>query len=333
MHIGIVGAGVAGSYLSYRLSKQHTVEVFERKTREDLARNCAWGTSRRTLQRYCDICGLDPQEYLHHTCRKFLSDIYVNRDSISFNKRKFLLDLLGKSEATVHFENTLVRQKIKEYDLVIDATGPYRELLPKSRGKLSQSWISPTFQLDVRSDELPNDFYCRPRGVGYLWVVPQEENKAKVGCGSFDYNPKKAVMEFLADKAYEETYRTGGFVRMLPPSKSKPFHVKGESFVIGVGESIGTVSPIDGEGITSCLLCSDIFLSVFQNNSGLEKIAKRYEQKILREFEWIDSQFKFIRALRFENRFSQFLHLLKLSVPAYSARKVSKVGMLMSPLT
>lgn len=51
MHIGIVGAGVAGSYLSYRLSKQHTVEVFERKAREDLARDCAWGTSRRTLQR------------------------------------------------------------------------------------------------------------------------------------------------------------------------------------------------------------------------------------------------------------------------------------------
>ncbi|NIU84416.1 MAG: hypothetical protein GWN64_13315, partial [Candidatus Thorarchaeota archaeon] len=90
-------------------------------------------------------------------------------------------------------------------------------------------------------------------------------NKTKVGCGGFDRNPKQEVEAFLAGKQYEELYRTGGIVRMIPPSRSRPFFEAEAPPIVGVGESIGTVSPISGEGISCTLRCSDIFLDALSS--------------------------------------------------------------------
>lgn len=328
MRLAIAGAGVAGAYLSYRLAQNYSVEVFERNAAEALGRNCAWGTNLRVLKKYCKICGLNPREYLLHVCKELLSDIYVNSDSVIVDKRRFLLDLLEKSEADVHFQKRVKPSDLRAFDLVIDATGPYRALLPPPHANLSGNWICPTFQVDVISTELPTDLYFVPRGIGYLWVFPQGNNKAKVGYGGFDRNPKQEVETFLAGKQYEELFRTGGIVRMVPPSRSQPFFAAGPPPIIGVGESIGTVSPLSGEGISCTLRCSDILLDALTSGGTFTEIALRYEEKILNEFAWIERQFTFIKEVRFGDRISQFSSLFTVGTPSYVAWDVSKFGLL-----
>ncbi len=333
MRLAIAGAGVAGAYLSHRLSQKYTVEVFERKSAEDLGRNCAWGTNLSILRKYSKLCGLNPKHYILHVCKELLSDIYVNRDSVIVDKREFLLDLLEKSEAQVHFQKRARTSDLGNFDLVIDATGPSRALLPPPCAPSSGNWICPTFQVDLLSSELPTDLYFVPRGIGYLWVFPQGGNRAKVGYGGFDRNPKQEIEAFLAGKKYEEFYRTAGMVRMIPPSRSRPFFKLGTPPIFGVGESIGTVSPISGEGISCTLHCSDILLDALTSKENLRELALHYEENILNEFAWIDRQFTFINEVRFGDRCSQFWSLLKMSTPSYVAWDVSKVGLLTRPIS
>lgn len=327
MKIAIVGAGVAGSYLSFHLSKQHSIDVYEKRVPEELAKDCAWGTSWRTLKQYCSVCDLSPEDYLFHICDEFHSTVYVNRDTISFDKRQFFLDILKKSEAKVHYDTKIRKNDITGYDLIIDATGAQRTLLPKSSNSPAK-WLIPNFQAEIYSTELPPEFLFDPRGIGYFWIFPQAKNRFKVGCGSFNRNPKKEVEAYLANKEYKSCSRKGGLVRMLPPSKSQPFYVKGSPPIIGVGESIGTVAPISGEGITPTLYCADLFINTLEKGEKIAEIAKLYEQQVLTKFQWIENQFKFIKSLRFHNRLTQLWNLLHIKIPSYAAWEISKIGMI-----
>ncbi|KXA90159.1 hypothetical protein AKJ61_01315 [candidate division MSBL1 archaeon SCGC-AAA259B11] len=159
MKIGIAGGGIAGSYLAFSLSKNHVVEVYEEKTRERVGEDCACGTSMRTLEKYASLLNRAPSDYVRHTCSEFLSKVFENRDAVTFNKNKLILDFLEKSEADVNFKQKVERENLRGFDLVIDATGCCRSLLPPPRNELERNWVCPCFQADVISEELPKDFY------------------------------------------------------------------------------------------------------------------------------------------------------------------------------
>lgn len=74
-------------------------------------------------------------------------------------------------------------------------------------------------------------------------------------------------------------------MRISPPSKSTPF--TDEKKTIGVGESIGTVYALLGEGIIPSTICADIFV---QNIDDM----KLYEQKILEQFKIYSLVFNFV---------------------------------------
>lgn len=329
MEIAIVGAGVAGSYLAFQLSKQHSIDVYEKRLPEDIAKDCAWGTSWRTLRHYCRVCNLSPKNYLFHICDTFRSTVYVNRDTISFDKRQFLLDILKKSDANVIYDTKVSKNDLTGYDLLIDSTGAQRTLLPKTANALSEKWFVPNFQVEIHTTKLPKEFLFDPRGIGYFWSFPQANKRFKIGCGSFTRNPKQEVESYLAAKEYSCIYQTGCLVRLYPPSKSHPFHcLSRPQPIIGVGECIGTVSPLSGEGITATLHCADLFIDAFKKRKKLKDIAKLYKEKVLTEFRWIERQFKFIRSLRFHNRLKQLWHLLHIEIPQYMAWNISKRGII-----
>lgn len=329
MKIAIVGAGVAGSYLAFRLSKQHSINVYEKRSPENLAKDCAWGTSWRTLKHYCRVCGLSPKNYLFHICDTFRSTVYDNRDTISFDKRQFLLDILKKSDGKVYYDTKVSKNDLTGYDLLIDSTGAQRTLLPQTANTLYEEWFIPNFQVEIHTTELSKEFLFDPRGIGYFWIFPLANKRFKIGCGSFNCNPKQEVETYLAGKEYDYVYQTGCIVRLCPPSKSLPIYCLSKSQpIIGVGESIGTVSPISGEGITPTLRCADLFIDAFKKKEKLKDIAKLYKEKVLTEFRWIETQFKFIRSLRFHNRLKQLWHLFHTEIPQYAAWSISKRGII-----
>ncbi len=314
MKVGIAGAGVAGSYLAHKLSNDNEVVVFDKREKKELGNHCAWGTSRRTLKKYTEELGLEPSKYLLKSEKKFITNFFVNRDTITFDKNQFLTDILESGKFETKFQEKVTRYKLKDFDLIIDATGAERDILPESKNELNSNWYIPCFQLLVESESLPNDFYFEIKGSGYLWVFPLNGNKYRVGCGAFDKNPRAETENFLEGKDHEILSRDGSMIRLIPPSKSRPFFVNTDPPVIGVGESIGIVSPLTGEGITHALKGANILL----NNLQLDKIKKEslyYEKDILEEFDWIDSQWNFMLSLRFRNKIDTFFKLLQLPIP------------------
>ena len=76
--------------------------------------------------------------------------------------------------------------------------------------------------------------------------------------------------------------------------------------VIGVGESIGCVFPMLGEGIIPSLLCCNIFLEVFDKN-GSTFDFKEYRRKVLGKFRYYDDVYKIVR-LKMDGKLSTVKH-------------------------
>ena len=75
--------------------------------------------------------------------------------------------------------------------------------------------------------------------------------------------------------------------------------------IIGVGESIGCVFPMLGEGIIPSLLCSEIFLNVFKSSKQFD--FNRYRSLVLKKFSYYDDVYKIVR-LKMSNKLSSIKH-------------------------
>jgi flavin-dependent dehydrogenase len=65
---------------------------------------------------------------------------------------------------------------------------------------------------------------------------------------------------------------------MSSPYNSKPFVVSDR--IVGVGESIGTVSPLGGDGNLYAMQCAEMLV---ENWDDLDK----YSQSVLKKFDWM----------------------------------------------
>ena len=334
MRIAIVGAGVAGGYLARQLSPRFNVDIFENQEPERWGRDCAWITDRSHFRRFCLKCGLRPDDYVLHPGLEFVSDMYQANAPVIYHKNRFLRDLVGGSGAALHKGRARL-DDLSGHDLAVDATGWRRALLPRTA--CHTQWLLPYYQIEVEGQGLPPHAHVEQRGIGYLWVFPMglDARRVKLGCGSFDVNPKRAVHEYLRrgmegrDRRIVPSSAVGCNIRMVSPARSLPFHVPGAPFLIGCGESVGTVCPLSGEGITTSLMCADILADMLKEclpQGSLEGAAGAYEKRLLREFAWIDGQFEFLAALRHGGRASQLLKMLRLVIPYYMCAWFSRVN-------
>ncbi len=292
MKIAIVGLGPAGSYLSALLRGRHDVDVFEGQTRERFSSTCAWGTGYAGIIPLLSEIGLDYDDYLYHRGRK----IYVYaHDKVTlmraphlstFDKPRLILDMADGSN--VKF-GTYVRPGDLEskYDLVVDATGPYRRILgPADTGN---DLVIPTVQYLVKYDSQPfDDFYVEPFDsyTGYLWYFPLRDGEAYVGAGDAAKHHEKRVSIFREKYPWkEEIKKMGKPIRVASPKAVTPF-TRGN--VVGVGEAVGTVFPILGEGILPSMLCAKMLA---ENLSDLG----RYESEVKERFSVYDDAYNFIR--------------------------------------
>jgi len=338
MRIAIVGAGVAGCYLARQLSAHFQVDIFEKRRKRNWGRDCAWITNWGHWSRFCEKAGLHPSDYVCCRASRFISDTYEANDPAIFDKNRFLRDLVESSPATVHKARVEKASDLPDYDLLVDATGFSRALLPRD-GDMSE-WMLPCYQVEVEGESLPDEFRIEQKGTGYLWFFPlqQDGKRARVGCGSFDVSARRAVLECLSEHLGENNYRAvrsgvvGGMIRMIPPSRSRPLYVAGRPFLIGVGESVGTVSPLSGEGILPALECADILAGLLKAGRAewrLEAIAREYERRVLKEFDWMEAQFRFLQAVRLGNRVLQLIAMARVRIPDCMAARFRWGGVLL----
>ncbi len=297
MKIAVVGMGVSGSYLSNQLSGNsssggHQVTSFERYPKKKYQCVCAWGTSKHYISRYAEKCGLNFDEYILHEGGTMLVSMGGTEVEaplcglVTFDKHRFLHDMQRGQK--IRFGSFIRSEEDLNgrYDLIIDATG-LRTLLPRIQ---QREVMIPCVQYTVKYQDPPfDDFYVEilEDMSGYLWYFPLGNGRAHVGAGDLNHG-HQAILQRFFDRFGGEKEEFGGKpVRICPPRYCQPFRL---GKVVGVGESIGTVFPLLGEGIIPTLQCSDLLLSHLDD-------LDRYCSEVLSQFSFYGTAYNFLEPL------------------------------------
>ncbi|HYO07139.1 MAG TPA: NAD(P)/FAD-dependent oxidoreductase [Phototrophicaceae bacterium] len=325
MKVAIIGIGVAGAYLMNQLSSFRDVKVtgFERMEEKNHDAVCAWATCDNVMSKYAKKCGLDFENYVLHDGKRMTVDVGKGNDAsdcgggggggnncmninlkgmVSYDKLKLIQDMIKGTD--IVFNKVPEKNQLEQdFDVIVDSTGFHRHYLPKLKDEL---WI-PCIQYKVKYDKnIPfDDFYLKafPSLSGYFWYFPLGNGYAHIGSGDFRRKHTNEFLEFFLKK-YDCTIikKVGRPVRITPPSKCIPFSDGKKT--VGVGESIGTVYPLLGEGIIPSTICADIFINNLDN-------LDRYYKEILSKFKIYTIVYNFIK-MKISNNFSVFKNFFDL---------------------
>jgi flavin-dependent dehydrogenase len=300
LKIAVVGTGVAGAYLLNRIPSEHQVEAFEMRTEANWYTVCAWGTSQPFITDMVKQAGFNFEDYVLHKGKRMMVDLGDEqleiklKGLVTYDKHRLTHDMLqGKN---VHWGQQVKQANgnLSGFDMVVDATGVQRSLLPK----LKEDLLIPSLEYEVKSKELPyDDFVIKPYPglTGYWWYFPLGDGRAHVGAGDLFGKYRGELDEFVRKYKCEVVRRIGRPVRVTPPRFCEPFF---NGKVVGVGESIGTVYPMLGEGIIPSMQCANLFVDHLGDREG-------YRKAVLENFAIYAQVYKFIKA-KVEDRFSLF---------------------------
>ncbi len=319
-----MGMGVAGSYLMARLKDtEHHVTGYERSKQEKHDSICAWGTIKITMIELCNKVGIDFKNYVIHDGKKMHVKMHNQKQFdiglhglCTYNKIGLIQDFIKDCDVRYGEAPTLEEME-KEYDLIVDCTGFYRMYLPK----LERDFFVQTYEYRIEyEDKVPfDDFYIKPfPGMsGYFWYFPLGEKVAHIGAGDYNKKHVKETDEFFKKYGGKVTKTVGRPIRLATPDLCKPFF---SGKVVGVGESIGTVYPLLGEGIIPSMICADIFLKHINDNKGYEKEVDEY-------FKIYGKVFSFIRK-KIHHKFSIIKSLAEvLAIFRYMKKNEDRFGM------
>jgi flavin-dependent dehydrogenase len=284
-NIAIAGAGITGAYLYRHLSmKGLHVDLFDLPNGTKCGLTpCAWGTS-RGFNDLVEECDLNPESYvLHRPDHMRVDDVLIDADMMTIDKPRLIKDLLHG--ARVKRESP----DITRYDRVIDATGLSRAFLPP----IEKDLLLPCIQYRVRSEtRLENQI--RLGGVGYAWCFPLSNGTYHIGCGSLLKSPAEVLesLGWLNEKGIKKLCDCGARIRLTGPGQARPFVGNGPpEGVWGVGEGIGCVAPIAGDGIVTGMSTVKMLLKHWEDPDG-------YEKAVLQEFSWMEEERRVVDKLR-----------------------------------
>jgi len=288
MKIAIAGPGVAGSYL-YRLlyldRPNHEVDLYglPEQSTECQIHSCAWGVA-DAFKDLLHHLELNPSDYILRRFDKIqIGEIEYPALFYTIDKPRLITDLQSGTEIRY---GTVPMQ---DYDYIIDATGVARAYLPPPHGGDVRC---PTYQnrlvLDRPRYAPPVIF---PGKAGYAWVFPLSHTEFHVGAGSLLENPydllrRSNLFPLRPDPQHGVSIRCAckSAIRLSGPSAAAPYFYKK---VIGVGESIGCVSPIIGEGIVPAMECANVLIDHIRE-SVIQIPA--YIDAVQSTFAWMDAE-------------------------------------------
>lgn len=320
MKLAIVGAGVAGSYLGNRLQEDgHQIEIFESSRKESHWPVCAWGASKNMLETFSKDAGLKFDDYVLHRGKKLRMDLpnenieYLNlKGLVTYDKFKWEQDLCQGLSIKYGFHCKPESDFLSNFDYVIDCTGFHRSLLPRS----AQDFVIPSYEFLVENVSGIDEFYVMGyKGArGYFWFFPLGDGRGYMGAGDVD-RKYYGISEFFEKNPNARILRKiGRPIRLSPPKRMLPFH---NNNIIGVGESIGCVFPMLGEGIIPSLICCNIFKDVLNKHSIFD--AELYEKRVLKKFGYYDDVYRIVR-LKMDGKLSSVKHF-KLLMSMYRNMK------------
>ncbi|MDD5416487.1 MAG: NAD(P)-binding protein, partial [Candidatus Aenigmarchaeota archaeon] len=201
MKVGIVGCGIAGGYLAYRLSKYHDVTVFEHKKK--IGKKACSGL---VSERLWDFIPKN-EKLVKHRIRKIIihfpkKDIELIMDPammvLDHDKLDQYVASLGKAKILLNKHVTDVSGRTikadgKEYDFdyIIGADGPMSIVRKSINGK-TPKFLLGAFVYDKNDkDKKSNIVETWPLKNGFAWKIPRGD---KVEYGVME-DPKIAMRE------------------------------------------------------------------------------------------------------------------------------------------
>lgn len=308
MKIAIAGAGIAGSYLARLLEQKGiTTDLFYGSEHETACRcrSCGWGTP-IAIGSYLSATGCTLDDYLMEPMFSMNFDGLVAKTPLcTINKPSLLQDLTSGLTVT---KKQMEREDADGYDIVIDATGINRSFLPPCTSDL----VLPTMQHRVTVEPLGNQhleagvYGNRIPGLGYLWIFPLGKEQYHIGVGGIRLDQHESLMtQFYEENSgrfsFSPICSCSGNIRVASPYYSSPFyHFQKRQdgkylLIIGVGESIGTVSPFTGEGIVHSLECARLLADSWPDE-------KRYAALVMSQFGWMKKERETLDYLLSEGR-------------------------------
>jgi len=265
--IKIAGLGISGIYLYRRLKDAgFNVYAFDPKKRGYYI-PCGYATNEFNMSRYMSNINIDFSDY-----------VLSRADNITFSGNKFDGRTLKSGGLCTFDKNKLEELAAKDIpmspirqeagDLIIDATGISRAYIGPSAGDLQYKTLE---YLTPHSDHEDFYFYFLPGGRGYFWSFPLGKN-FHVGVGSLSSE------DFSLVRKYKKIRVTSRNIRMAPL-----FNDMGSENIIGIGEAIGTVSPITGEGIVPSIESAEMLFNCLKTGD-VNNILTEYRKKINRKF-------------------------------------------------
>jgi len=289
MRLAIAGTGITGAYL-FRLLKNAGIaaHLYDRRQWGGCGlKPCAWGTS-ADFVRLAEQAGLPGEKYiLQRLDHLFMDDIRIRAEILTFDKPKLIADLVG--DERIRFEPL----PLDEYDRVIDATGVSRALLPA----IEHDLLMDCRQYLVETAH-PIETRIRLGGIGYAWRFPLSGNRYHTGCGSLLEDPRQ-ILDRLGwlesatpDNGQSILCRCAGTIRLTGPHQSQPFVANGcEEGIWGVGEAIGCVAPLAGDGIVPGMRSVQLLLDSWDD-------PVRYRNAVLKEFSWMRDERRVVDRVR-----------------------------------
>ena len=290
--VGIVGAGVGGSYLSYLLSKKGVDNiVFDfRAPHEKL---CGGGVSYKTVAKFPIIDELPclrkvVWESTFISPKDRMVKVEFEKPVTIFNRRDLDHSLLKKArESGAHFRKEKVHAFTLEGDhwRISTETGDYMaEILVGADGALSRTrrklnvpsmkgdyFFALQCFLNVQKDFVIYKFF--PDLEGYLWSFPRVDSLA-VGIaskyyGRKNYNDMKEKLLYFIERYYpEQTKRIslrGAYIPFFSAKDLQDVSICSKNWAL-IGDAASFVEPISGEGIYYAIYSAEILTRCILKN-------------------------------------------------------------------
>jgi hypothetical protein len=276
--VAIAGAGMIGSYLHRLLELQGiSSDIYGQAVSHTSCgiNPCAWGAT-RPFRQHVKAVGMDPEKYILKDFKVVnFENVDMRASLLTFDKPLFIRDL---RECADVIEGPVPKGK---YERIIDATGAARAYLPP----ITNDLLVPCVQYRVKADNADSSRVTILYGnLGYSWIFPLSDTEFHIGAGSLLADPRETLREsgFLKP-GWKRLCGCSGKVRSTSPLGSRPFIFANPSVecdVWGVGEAIGAVAPIAGEGIVPGMASARLLVASWGS-------PRRYISRTLKEFSWM----------------------------------------------
>ena len=294
MRIAIIGAGVGGRAL-YRLLEiegGNDVEIFDiKQTTKCGISPCGWGVRMGDFLNVHEDLQMQVQTIRRCYCVLQVDGMDVPCSLCTFDKPRFMDQMCHPKH--------VIREppELAEYDLIVDATGSARAILPPITDDLKITCR----QAKYRTSATGRIAIFPSTSVGYAWGFPISDSMVHIGQGAMKWDPSLGIPP-ETDKAksqydvYGESPECACIsdVRLLTPRYCTPIVHKN---VVGVGEAAGCVGPMCGAGVIPAIR-SAVLLA--DNIDDLQ----RYEQMLISDFSFLDREVRIVRKLDAGRRLS-----------------------------